>query len=121
MGKRGPKLTQVDWKMLTKMAAIQCTGEEMASLLDIDYDTLQRACKRDHGIKFADWIGQKRLGGRSSLRKLQYNSAQGGNITMQIWLGKNWLGQTDKLPDDHNDEVDALIKAFAALSGKVPV
>ena len=30
-------------------------------------------------------------------------------------------GYSDKPQDDHNNEVDALIKAFAALSGKVPV
>jgi len=104
MGKRGPKLTQIDWKMLTKLAAIQCTGEEMASVLDIDYKTLERACKRDNGVKLGEWIGQKKLGGRSSLRKLQYNSAQTGNVTMQIWLGKNWLGQKDK----SDDEIEAM-------------
>jgi hypothetical protein len=27
---------------------------------------------------------------------MQYTSAEAGNVTMQIWLGKQWLGQTDK-------------------------
>jgi len=33
--------------------------------------------------------------GRSSLRRLQWKSATNGNITMQIWLGKQYLGQRD--------------------------
>ncbi len=31
------------------------------------------------------------------LRQLQWNSAERGNIVMQIFLGKNLLGQTDKI------------------------
>jgi hypothetical protein len=33
--------------------------------------------------------------GKSSLRRLQWKAALGGNITMQIWLGKQYLGQRD--------------------------
>jgi len=32
----------------------------------------------------------------------QWKTATGGNPTMQIWLGKNMLGQTDKQEIDHN-------------------
>ena len=30
-----------------------------------------------------------------SLRRMQFKSAEGGNVTMQIWLGKQLLGQRD--------------------------
>jgi hypothetical protein len=31
-----------------------------------------------------------------SLRRAQWKSAEGGNVTMQIWLGKQWLGQKEQ-------------------------
>jgi len=31
-----------------------------------------------------------------SLRRRQYTTAMDGNTAMLIWLGKNWLGQTDQ-------------------------
>jgi len=34
--------------------------------------------------------------GKSILRRLQWQAALGGNITMQIWLGKQLLGQSDR-------------------------
>lgn len=34
--------------------------------------------------------------GRASLRRMQFKNAQAGNVTMQIWLGKQYLGQKDK-------------------------
>ena len=34
--------------------------------------------------------------GLASLRRRQFKAAQDGNATMLIWLGKQYLGQTDK-------------------------
>lgn len=92
----GAKEIIIDWSTVNKLCKIQCTGEEIASVLDIDYDTLQRACKREQGIKFADYIAQKKLGGKASLRRAQFTKALSGNPTMLIWAGKQYLGQTDK-------------------------
>ena len=44
----------IDWPQVDQMCKIQCTGEEIASVLDISYDTLERACKREKEVKFAD-------------------------------------------------------------------
>ena len=40
---------------------------------------------------------------KASLRRMQYKAAEGGNVTAQIWLGKQILGQKDKL--EHSGEV----------------
>jgi len=93
----------IDWEKVDNMCAIQCTGEEIAGVLDIDYDTLQRACKREKNLLFSDYIGQKKSGGKMSLRRKQYSTAMAGNATMLVWLGKNWLGQTDKLDTTSSD------------------
>jgi len=54
-----------------------------------------------------DYIAQKKLGGKASLRRNQWKLAQDGNATMLVWLGKNMLDQTDKL--DQNVTSDILI------------
>ena len=100
--KKGRPLADIDWEKVDSMCKIQCTGEEIASVLDIHYDTLHNACKREKGMNFSDYLPQKALSGKASLRRTQWKTATGGNATMQIWLGKNMLGQTDKQEIDHN-------------------
>jgi len=94
--KPGRPLIEVKWDVVDKLCLIQCTGEEIASFLNISYDTLERACKREKKEDFADYIGQKKLGGKASLRRKQWKLVESGNATMCIWLGKQYLGQTDK-------------------------
>jgi hypothetical protein len=122
MAKRGPKVYHPDWKTVDNLCKIQCIGEEIASVLEISYDTLERACKREKNVKFADYIKEKSYGGKAALRRSQWKSANEKlNPTMLVWLGKNMLGQTDKNEDDKTSDVENLINALSALSGKLPV
>ena len=94
----------IDWEQVDSMCKIQCTGEEIASVLDVGYNTIERACKRDHNVKFGDYIAQKRLGGHISLRRKQFSKAvDDGSDTMLIWLGKNYLNQKDKIEASEAD------------------
>lgn len=88
-------LTDKDWNSLEYMAIIHCTGEEMAGVLGISYDTLERKIKEKYHKSFAEWYKDSSANGNMSLRRLQWKSAESGNVTMQIFLGKQWLGQTD--------------------------
>jgi hypothetical protein len=101
-------LTDIDWQQVDKMCEIHCTGEEQASILGVDYDTLNAACKRDKGIGFSDYFKQKSSGGKMSLRRRQYTSAMDGNTTMLVWLGKNWLGQSD-MPEPEPQDLPPIV------------
>lgn len=93
----GRPQTQIDYKVLDGLCAIQCTEAEIAGVMHIDIDTLAAAILRDFGLSFSDYFEQKRAFGKSSLRRKQYQAAvEHGNVTMLVWLGKQWLGQTDK-------------------------
>lgn len=96
-------LAQIDWDQVDKMCAIHCTGEEQAAVLGVDYDTLNAACKREQGVGFSDYFKQKASHGRMSLRRKQYTAAMDGNTTMLVWLGKNWLGQSDQPETEAQD------------------
>lgn len=82
-----PKKT-IDENLVRKLATILCTMEEIAAICECSVDTLER--------RFADVIKKAKEVGKSSLRRLQWESAQKGNITMQIWLGKQHLEQRDR-------------------------
>lgn len=97
--KNGRPLIPIDWELVNRLAIIQCTHEEIASCLNISVDTLERASLREHKITFAEYYGQKALAGKASLRRRQWLSMEGGNTTMLIWLGKNYLGQSDKVEE----------------------
>ena len=94
--KGGRPRKQIDYRQLEELCRIQCTGEECAAVLGVDYDTLNTALKRDGHGGFSDWNKRNSGYGKASLRRLQWKSAQSGNVSMLIWLGKQYLGQSDK-------------------------
>jgi len=96
-------LIEIDWDQVDRMCEYHCTGEEQAGILGIDYDTLNAACKRERGVGFSDYFKQKASGGKMSLRRRQFTSAMDGNSTMLVWLGKNWLGQSDQPEPEAQD------------------
>jgi len=84
----------LDPSKVEALAAIQCTYEEIAHGLNVSVSTLERRRKENPEVEEA--IKKGRTLGRRSLRRLQYAAAKSGNITMLIWLGKQYLGQSDK-------------------------
>ena len=95
-----PKI-EIDFDMVQKLCAIQCTGQQIADVLDLSYDTLERRVKEVYRISFADYIKKHSANGKMSLRRKQHEVAMSGNTTMLVWLGKQYLGQTDKQAVDN--------------------
>jgi len=100
--KGGRPLIVIDWEKVDGMCGIRCTGEEIAGVLGIHYDTLNTACKREKELSFSEYYAIKSQNGKVSVRKKQYSVAMQGNPYMLKWLGVNWLGQSDKQEVEHN-------------------
>lgn len=96
VGGRPPKI--VDWITLEKLVGFQCTGEECASVLRMDYEVLNNHIKRKYKYGFQEYLKKKGGLGRASLRRRQFKMAE-NNVSMAIWLGKQYLGQTDKVEE----------------------
>jgi len=79
-----------------KLAKLWCTNQEIAEWFGIDTNTLK--------YNFSDLIAKGRSETKQALRRAQLKNALEGNTTMQIWLGKNILGQKDgtSLNEDMN-------------------
>lgn len=105
MAKTGRPKIEIDWSLVQRLCNIHCTGEEIASILGISYDTLQRRVQEEYSCGFADYYKKAAASGKMSLRRKQFESALDGNTTMLVWLGKNILGQKDA-PENGSDRQD---------------
>jgi hypothetical protein len=95
---------QIDPKLVQDLAAIGCKTTEIATILGVSVDTLDR--------RFADEMEKGRSNLRASLRRWQLEAAKKGNVAMLIWLGKQMLGQTEKV----EQVVDAKVSAKTEIT-----
>lgn len=106
MAKTGRPKKEINQKQFEKLCAIQCTQEEICGVFDIDIKTLSAWCKRTYKKTFSQIFSEKRANGRASLRRSQWLAATNKlNPSMLIWLGKQYLGQSE-MPEESPEEVE---------------
>jgi len=86
-------------KQVEKLASYGLTNKEIAEALGFDDSTLKR--------KFENFLTKGKANLKQRLKRKQIDVALGGNVSMLIWLGKQYLGQADKL--DENGEYEIVI------------
>ena len=94
MAKMGRPTIEIDREQFQKLCAIQCTLSEIAGWYRCSEDTIERWCKRELGMTFAEAFKTWSADGKMSLRRIQFRMAE-TNPSMAIWLGKQYLGQKD--------------------------
>ena len=108
-----PRL-EIDWDEVEKLCALHCTAEEIANFINVSTDTLSRRIKEQYNMSFIDYYSKYSHRGNVSLRRKQMELAMSGDRVMLIFLGKNYLGQSDN-PDkveldykkfNHDKEID---------------
>lgn len=90
-----PKLVLNEFgkETIIKLSEIMCNDEEIAALLGVTIETLQNS---DNNASFLECKQKGQSDGKKSLRRIQFEIARKGNAAMAIWLGKQWLGQTEE-------------------------
>lgn len=106
MGRPRAEIKQDEFE---KLCGLQCTKEEIADWFNVSEDTIERWCKRTYKKSFAVIFSQKRSKGRISLRRSQFKLAE-KSAAMAIFLGKNYLGQSDK-QDININSIDETTRA----------
>jgi len=99
MSNMGRPKIEIDWDEFNKLCNMQCTLVEIAGWFDCSEDTIERRVKEKYEITFAEHYKKKSAKGKISLRRKQTDIALNGNVTMLIWLGKQYLDQSDKRED----------------------
>lgn len=103
MAQMGRPRKQIDKTEFEKLCFLQCTEREFCSWFDVSDETLNKWCKENYdGRTFLDVFKEKRENGLISLRRTQFQLAE-KSPAMAIFLGKNLLGQTDKMEQTVND------------------
>ena len=95
-GKRGKKVV-IKWADMEQLCFMHCTLEEVAFWFKCNSKTIERVIKKVHKLTWKEYFDKYSSGGKLSLRRLQYQRAQAGSDKMLIHLGKNWLGQREKV------------------------
>jgi hypothetical protein len=105
MARRGTAAS-INLAELEKLAAMQCTDEEIAAWFNVSPRTIER---RRKSPVFAETICRGKARGRISLRRAQLKILEQGNATMGIWLGKQYLGQADQIDVNTNHQTIVLV------------
>jgi len=84
---RGENKKIIDPREVEKLAAIGMKDREIADFLDVDDSTL--------AYNFKSFLIKGRHNLKISLRRAQISVALGGSVPMLIWLGKQYLGQSE--------------------------
>ena len=103
MAKMGRPRKEINKTEFEKLCFLQCTEREFCSWFDVSDETLNKWCKENYdGRTFLEVFKEKRENGLISLRRTQFQLAE-KSPAMAIFLGKNLLGQTDKMEQTVND------------------
>lgn len=95
MAKAGRPKKEIDKTEFEKLCALQCTMSEICAWFDTTKKTLIAWCKRTYQTDFSTVYAEKAEYGKISLRRKQFQIAE-KNAAMAIFLGKNYLGQSDR-------------------------
>lgn len=96
MARAGRKPKEFDRKEFEGLCALQCTQAEICSFFDCDHKTLTKWVKQEYHADYSQVYKEKAERGKISLRRWQFKQAE-KSATMAIFLGKQYLGQTEKL------------------------
>jgi hypothetical protein len=102
-------LKDIDGNQVETLAGRFWTKSEIAAFMNCHVDTITN--------RFQEIYLKGKENGKAKLRDLQLKSAMSGNVTMQIWLGKQYLGQSDKQENEVIMPNKITIKLPDALNG----
>jgi hypothetical protein len=91
MGRPKHIFTDADWINVEKLAMMMCSIKEIAAFLDVHPDTLVKE------ETFSSVYEKGFEKGKMSIRRHQLKLLERGNAAIAIWLGKQYLNQSDKV------------------------
>lgn len=116
MAKTGRPKKHIDQHQFEQLCALQCTLAEICGFFDVTDKTMEQWCRDTYGDTFSVVFKKKREMGKISLRRHQFKLAE-KNSNMAIFLGKNYLGQSDNETHFDNSSDAEITVTFVDNSG----
>lgn len=105
--KGGRPRKEIDLNELEKLCKLQATASECCSWFGVDDNTLDRRIKEAGWAGFGEFYKKHSQDGLISLRRAQLQAAvEDRNPTMLVWMGKQLLGQKDKVENELTGSVE---------------
>lgn len=95
-------LLEIDAEEVRKLSERFWTKTEIAAFFNCSDKTISN--------RFSEIYTKGRENGKAKLRDLQIKAAMSGNVTMLIWLGKQYLNQTDNKETEINLPQKIIVK-----------
>lgn len=106
--KKGVTGMGIDRAHFERLCNMMCTRSEICSFFNVSVDTLLRWCKKEYdGKVFRDVQKGLQDLGKISLRRTQFKHAD-NNVTMAIFLGKQYLGQREIVEEKIHEKVEII-------------
>lgn len=101
------------------LCKIQCSTEEMCSVLGVTRQTLTSWVKAVYGKKLEVVMADFQAEGKASFRRMGIKLAE-KNPAVWIFLAKNWLGMSDNpAPQASGEESKELAKAITSATKSI--
>ena len=91
-----PKKYKIDTKEVEKLASYGCTNIEIGDFFGCSPDLIEKS--------YSEFLTKGRAEQKMRLRQLQWRACENGNVSMLIFLGKNMLGQQDRIDETQLEE-----------------
>ncbi len=107
---------EIDAAEVQRLAEVGCNDVEIGYVFNVHSGTIAR--------RFAKELEKGRGNLRKKLRKKQYDVAMKGNVAMLIWLGKQYMGQSDHSELEISGKKEKPLEVFnhtavvAAIAGR---
>lgn len=102
--KGGRPKVAIDYERVLELASIFCTQAEIATVIGVSLSTCS------HDPEFVRIYFEGIENAKTSIRRMQYATASRGSTDMQKWLGKQYIGQADKVENKNEDRVTIVIE-----------
>lgn len=113
--KTGIKGNCINKEQFESLCKIHCTRDEICAVLGITDVTLYAWLKQQYGeeVSLKEIMSYYAAGGKASLRRIQWKQAE-TNPAMAMFLGKNYLGQSDK-PAEAESQLDSVANILVSI------
>lgn len=91
-------------KQIEKMLSIMCTKEEIKGVLGRTDKYINMLCVEYYGKEYEEIVSLYQGLAKSNLRRIQFDHAE-KNPVMAIWLGKQYLGQSDRVETKTEEKI----------------
>lgn len=106
MNRPGRPKIEFDYDELYELSKTHCSFVDLAKFFNCSETTVNDRYRDDPEFKTA--VDRGRFEAIKGLRRRQLELAMDGNTQMAIWLGKQLLGQTDRVDVDQLSRVEPI-------------